>query len=93
MIKRIRIGTVFLGSTVLLGDALLNLEFTGNLLDDITGIALAVILAVFTALLLKSLYKKSLGKAIFLPLLIWSAFFALYSFSQFAAPVMLKAKT
>ena len=92
MNSRINLAFYGFGTMVLLGDALVNLRFTGNLLDDIIGISLAVLLAALTAFFFKFIYKYNVGKAVFLPLLCLSGLFTVYSFSSYAAVVMLKTE-
>ncbi len=88
MIKGIKSGGVFLGVAVLL-DSVLSLKFTGNLTDDIIGIALAVSLSFLTVLLIRKIYNYTFGKVAVLPFILGAVFVTLLGFSSFASSVML----
>ena len=88
---KIKARGIALGISVLVGDSLLSLSFSGNLLDDLLGIGLALAFAACSAFFFRWLYGKGFGKAVFIVLLTVSAFYTLYSFSRFASPIMLKS--
>lgn len=77
-------------TATLLGDAVLIMKFSGNLFDDIMAISLAVVLSLVTAVILKSFYKYTAVKLIFIPIIVLSALFTIYNFSLFAGDVMLR---
>lgn len=86
--QAVKSGGVLLGVAVLL-DSVLSLKCTGNLTDDIIGITLAVVLSYLTALIIRKVYKYTFGKAAVLPFILVAAVVTLFTFSDFAAKVML----
>ncbi len=103
MKKNFHIGFAFAAATVLLGDLLLRLDFSGNALSDLLGFALAVLASFATLLLLKggvSYIQQNgvkFGSALSLGadisaflLLLLSALYTVWNFSAFAGERMLK---
>ena len=79
-------------SLTLLGDAVLIMKFSGNLADDIIAVFSAVVLSLFSALILKRFYKYTAVKFVFIVLIILSALFTVLNFSLFASEAMLKGE-